>query len=1480
MYLEKGNMEFQKFLEMGRELHLEDKELIEFARARQAEAKEERQQLRAEKQEEREHEKDMKSLELSIAQEQSKLGSSSDTFLEASMKIQAKSRIPKMQAFNEKVDDMDSYLGRFERYATSMKWPHDEWALPLSILLTGKATEVYTRLPDDLASNYEELKLALLHRFELTEDGFRTKFRQCRPETNENYTQFAERIKRYLLRWIELSSTDRTFDGLVDLTMREQIINGCSRELRLFLKERKPGSLSEMTKIADRYQEAHKPTTSRFEDRQVRKDGQRKPFDRGAKGNESERSVSEHRSRDDRTCFKCGKKGHIAMYCRVKAKSQPQASKTAGLKEVNSETPQRKAEVMNSANGSQQQTLAACVELNSIRYEYVRPPGTYVRLETGDELPVVNAVSRPAYDENMPVKQGRIGNRIVTVLRDSGCSTVVVKRTLVNEEQYTGRVQRCVLLDGTVRDVKVARVCIDTPYFVGEVEAVVMENPLYGIIVGNVEGVRSPDDPNDDWSPDIDETVNASVPQINAVETRASKAKQAKPITPLKVNEIPEISKSREDLIKAQQEDKSLSRLFELATKGERSVNGRGAETGYCVRNNLLYREYQSPQVQYGKVIKQLVVPKSYREKVMKLAHDSPLAGHLKVKKTTDRIMANFFWPALQADVRRYCQSCDICQRTVSKGRVTKVPLGEMPLIDTPFKRVAVDIVGPIQPITERGNRYILTLVDYATRYPEAIALRSIETERVAEALLEIFCRVGIPDEILTDRGSQFTSGVMKEVGRLLSIKQLVTSPYHPICNGLVERFNGTLKTMLKRMCSEKPNDWDRYLPAVLFAYREAPQESLGFSPFELLYGRTVKGPLTILKELWSGEVEDEEVKTTYEYVVDLKERLEATCRVAQEELSRSAKRYKKYYDTKSKDRKFRVGDKVLILRPTSNSKLLMQWQGPFEVTACVRKNDYLVQVKGKEKIYHANLLKKYVDRQEANSVNTGDKQDDCDAKHVGANIVIEDDDQEDCIQMNMPHLKQLETCEDVQVDDKLMLKQKQDVEKLVHQFSDIMTDMPGRTHLIEHSVNLTTRSPIVSKAFPVPPAVRKTISGEVEKMLELGVIEKSESAYASPVVLVRKPDGSDRFCIDFRQLNDVTVFNPEPIPNTEDLISRVANAKYFSKLDLTKGYWQIPMAPQDKDKTAFVTSDGHYQFNVMPFGMVNAPAVFSKLMREVLVGVPNVINYIDDILVYTETWEDHMVTLEEVLQRLRNAGLTARPTKCCIGFKSLKFLGHTIGEGIVKPHQDKVDQVLKAERPRTKKQVRSFLGLVGFYRKFIPNFSAIAAPLSDLTKKGNPNKVNWSDAQDVAFETLKRRVASAPILHLPNFDKQFILQTDASDIGIGAVLMQEEDGVKFPISYVSRKLLPREAKYSVIERECLALVWAIKKFHFFLYGKEFILETDHRPLSYLARTKMTNSRIMRWALSLQPYRYRIIAIKGKDNVGADFLSRCPEIGD
>ncbi|PIK41188.1 hypothetical protein BSL78_21960 [Apostichopus japonicus] len=320
----------------------------------------------------------------------------------------------------------------------------------------------------------------------------------------------------------------------------------------------------------------------------------------------------------------------------------------------------------------------------------------------------------------------------------------------------------------------------------------------------------------------------------------------------------------------------------------------------------------------------------------------------------------------MQADVTRYCQSCDVCQRTLPKGRVTKVPLGSMPLIEEPFQRVAVDLVGPIKPATERGHRYILVLVDYATRYPEAVPMKTIEAESVAEELLGIYSRLGFPKEVLTDQGSQFVSGVMKEVSRLLSIRRLTTTPYHAMCNGLVEKFNGTLKAMLKKMCDERPKDWDRYIDPLLFAYRETPQESTGFSPFELLYGRTVRGPMRILKELWTGESEVSETKTVYQYVLDLQERLEQTCQLAREELKKSRQRYKTYYNKKARVRNMKVGEEVLLLLPTDKNKLLMQWKGPFPIVEKVGTMNYKIDFGHRVKTFHANLLKKYNRREVA----------------------------------------------------------------------------------------------------------------------------------------------------------------------------------------------------------------------------------------------------------------------------------------------------------------------------------------------------------------------------------------------------------------------------------------------------------------------------------------------------------------------------------
>ena len=290
------------------------------------------------------------------------------------------------------------------------------------------------------------------------------------------------------------------------------------------------------------------------------------------------------------------------------------------------------------------------------------------------------------------------------------------------------------------------------------------------------------------------ETCASAVTRAQARMDATNKSLAARNVTA-------QTSVTKDELAKLQKEDTTLEKYVNLKD----AVRKGNYKIKYEKRRSILYR-IRIRLDGLRECSKQIMVPKTLRKKVMEDAHDSIFGGHLEIKKTKDSIQTNFYWPGMQGNVTSFYRSCDVCQKTTDKGSVPRVPLGDMPLIDMPFRRVAVDLVGPISPPSEKGHRYILTLVDYATRYPEAVPLKNIKTETVAEALLDMYSRLGIPKEVLSDLGTQFVSKCMKEVSRLLSIKRLTTMPYHPICNGLVEHFNGTLKKMLRRLCSEQPS--------------------------------------------------------------------------------------------------------------------------------------------------------------------------------------------------------------------------------------------------------------------------------------------------------------------------------------------------------------------------------------------------------------------------------------------------------------------------------------------------------------------------------------------------------------------------------------------------------------------------------------------------------------------------------------------------
>lgn len=396
--------------------------------------------------------------------------------------------------------------------------------------------------------------------------------------------------------------------------------------------------------------------------------------------------------------------------------------------------------------------------------------------------------------------------------------------------------------------------------------------------------------------------------------------------------------------------------------------------------------------------------------------------------------------------------------------------------------------------------------------------------------------------------------------------------------------------------------------------------------------------------------------------------------------------------------------------------------------------------------------------------------------------------------------------------------------------------------------------------------------------MLEMGIIEPSSSEWSSPVVLVPKKDGSLRFCMDFRKVNAISSFDPYPMPRIDDLIDRLGSAKYLTTLDLSKGYWQVPMSNDCKHLTAFKTPFGFYQFCYMPFGLQGAPATFQRLMDQVLKGAETYsAAYLDDVVIHSRSFDEHLVHVKEVLRRLKEAGLTVNSQKCAVAQKEVQYLGHVIGGGLVKPQVGKVSAILETPVPTTKRQVRSFLGVVGWYRRFVPHFSTRAAPLIELTRKSAPNRVVWTEQCSRAFEDLRTCLTTDPILQSPDFSQPFLVQTDASGTGLGAVLLQGPPGEQRPVVYLSRKLFPRESRYSTVEKEGLAIKWALDSLKYYLMDKDFVLETDHRALQWLDKMKDTNSRVTRWYLSLQPFRFTIKYRPGPENVVGDYLSRVHE---
>lgn len=450
---------------------------------------------------------------------------------------------------------------------------------------------------------------------------------------------------------------------------------------------------------------------------------------------------------------------------------------------------------------------------------------------------------------------------------------------------------------------------------------------------------------------------------------------------------------------------------------------------------------------------------------------------------------------------------------------------------------------------------------------------------------------------------------------------------------------------------------------------------------------------------------------------------------------------------------------------------------------------------------------------------------------------------------------------------------------ELIQEFRDLLNNdcATAVAKTVQHTIRLQKDEPFHIRPYACSEAKKRLIYEQVDEMLANGVIVRSESDYCSPVVMVKKKDGEPRFCTDYRRLNDLTQDEASPLPKIPEALRDFGTATIFSSIDLKSGYWQIPMDPTSRHLTAFATPDGAtYEYTVMPFGLKNAPATFQKLMTRVLSGLLGkfVHVYLDDIIVYSHTYDDHIAHLHQVFERLQEHGLRCAPRKCVFGTNELKYLGHVITAEGNEPQKYHLDLIQQATAPTTRKQLQSFLGLTNWLREYIPHFSTIATPMTDLLNTKKPFK--WTEQANKAFEELKEALAKPMILHRPHPDLPFILQTDASGTGIAAVLYQMNQDRRQIISYASAHLNPTQQRYHINEQECLAIVWGVKRYRQYLEDKPFTLITDNKALTWLTSMKDTNAKLTRWSLLLQEFSYKLVHCPGEKNELPDYLSRQP----
>ena len=1362
--------------------------------------------------------------------------------------------------FNEK--DPDTFFLLFERIANARHWPEVDCTLMLQSVLTGKAQEAFAALSSVDCMSYTKVKAAVLKIYELVPEAYRQRFRNWRKQDKQSHVEFVRDLTTQFSRWCS-SSEVQDFEQLFNLVVLEQFKNTVPVNVATYINESKVKTPAEAAVLADEYVLLHRHNYS------GNYSGNDKRFSRVKGGSEFHGNKVDNKGDnkvDNKATPGAHDKSEVCHYCKAEGhwKKECPVLKSKGKFTSSHVKPAALANSLSPVTLSLGQQSALSKPKTSEAY-----------------LPFISNgfVSVMGSDKKVPVK----------VLRDCGSIDSFVRESVLpfTTETDTGE---SILIQGMgmfVFSVPVHKLSLISDLVSGEVHMGVRpELPIAGVdvILGNDlcgERVWADQVPNvvtRKWPgpirPDL-ESDEAVVYPACAV-TRAMAASDFN-VTDRDVGSsglsdltLPEQfqSMSHADLAAEQKNDPSLQELFGKVMSFDK-VNS--SAYGYFLQEGLLFRKWV-PHVEAlgGDPFFQFVVPKKFRTLVLQTCHNN-IAGHQGVRKTYNRVLRSCFWPRLKRDISAYIKECHTCQLTSKPNQSIKpAPLSPIPAVEKPFEHLIIDCVGPL-PASKQGSKFLLTVMCQVTRYPAAYPLRTITTRSVVKALTQFISVFGIPRIIQSDQGSNFTSHMFAEVLKQLRVKHNKASAYHAQSQGALERFHQTLKSMLRSYCTELGKDWEEGLPWLLLASRGVVQESTGFSPNDLVFGHRVRGPMAILEDSWRVA---EPPKSLLDYVNGFRHRLTLAVECAKENLGQSQSKMKSLYDRRTEPREFKAGDQVMLLEPIVSSPFQAKFRGPYTVVRQETGLNYTISTpdnRKKTKLCHVNLLKPYYSGTTANASL-------CTTRVEGSTSMVAIPDVGEIPDAllqgrlnNSDSLRKLDSNLAYLDDDK-----RAELVALVNGYPALFQDVPSRTHLIEHDVEVDGKiRPIRQRFYRVSPEKRKTLNKEVNYMLDNHIAEPCNSSWASPCLLVSKPDKTYRLCTDYRKVNDITRPDAFPLPRMEDCIDEVGSATYVSTFDLLKGYWQVPLSKRAQEICAFVTPSGLYKYNVMPFGLRNAPATFQRLMNRVVAGLEGCAVYLDDVVIFSDTWSEHIERAKALFDKLVWAQLTVNLAKCEFARATVKYLGRVVGQGKVRMVQDKVQAIIDYPPPTTKGELRRFLGLVGYYRSFCKNFSSVAEPLTRLLKKDV--LFIWSTKCQVAFSNLKSLLCSAPVLAAPRLGESFSLQVDASNVGAGAALLQsDKQGVDRVVAFYSRKFNRYQLNYSVIEKEALALILALQHFDVYLGSglTPLVVYTDHNPLTFLKSLQNPNQRLMRWALFLQPFNVEIRHIKGSANVMADALSR------